>query len=50
MGLMTILIIWPRFGKQTSLNDWSTIWILALIGPVVTEWKSFEEFSPYEFM
>ena len=43
MGVVAILVMWPRPRKQTFilLSHWGSIWNLALIGPAVLE-KIFE--------
>ena len=45
MGVADILIMWPRCGEQTFSPPAHevSIWTLALIGPVVSVEKSFEE-------
>ena len=45
MGRVAILIMWPRCGKQTFVPPAheGSIWNLALIGPVVSEEKTFDE-------
>ena len=48
MAMAAILVMWPRSGEQTfvPLNYSGSIWYLALIGPVVSEKKTDDEF-PY---
>ena len=52
IGVAAILIKWPRCGGQTFIlsTHWGSIWNLALIGQVVSEEKTSEEFSLYESM
>ena len=40
MGMVAILVMWPRPREQTS--HWGSIWNLALIGQAVLEKKIFE--------
>ena len=52
MGMAAIWFMWPRCSDYASIPPihWGSIRILALIGPVASEEKSFEEFSLYESM
>ena len=52
MGVVAILVMRPRYREQTfvPLNYWGSIWNLALIGQVVFEKKTVEEFSLYEYV
>ena len=44
MGVVAILVMWPRRREQTLVppSHWGPVWNLALIGPVVLEKKIFE--------
>ena len=44
MGMAAILVMWPRCSEQSFIphTHWGSIWILALIGPAVSEKKAFE--------
>ena len=44
MGVVAILVMWPRPRKQTFVppSHWGSIWNLALIGQAVMEKKIFE--------
>ena len=45
MGMVPILVMWPKCGEQTfiSTTDWGSIWNLALIALVVSKMKSYDE-------
>ena len=45
MGVAIILVMWPGCAEQTFVppTHWGSIWNLALIGPMVSEEKVFEE-------
>ena len=44
MGVVAILVMWPRRREQTFVppSHWEATWNLALIGPMVLEKKIFE--------
>ena len=52
MGVATILVMSPRYSKQTLFppTHWGSMWNLALFDPVVSEKKMFKVFSLYESM
>ena len=47
MGMVAILLMWPGSFEQTFIppSQGSSMWNLTLIGPVVSEGKTFEELS-----
>ena len=48
MGMLAILVMWPRNGKQTfAPYPLSSMWSLASIGPLISEEKKFGEFFLY---
>ena len=50
MGMVAILVMWTSCREQTSIppSNCFSVWNLALISPVVSDEKAFEEFSLYE--
>ena len=52
MGMVTILVMWPRPFEQTFVpqSHGDSIWNLASIGPEVSEEKMFKECGSQEVM